>query len=148
MHWALSHICLFRHWGAVAHEWRVELKPSAGSAVRKKYERLLLAFERAVSEGAPSRPLPNQQAAKAAERKVRCLFGQGDAVLGLACASYRWMCMQTVCRRLENARWRVPYPHCLGLMQCVCVSHEEGQPLHRRGQLCCQIILSPFTKEY
>lgn len=56
----------------MAKEWKAEPKAGAGAAIRKKYERLLLAFERQLAEGAPQRALPNPQAAKAAQKQVAC----------------------------------------------------------------------------
>ena len=106
----------------MAHEWRAALKPSAGSAVRKKYERLLLAFERSVSEGAPSRPLPNLQALKAAERRVRRLNRQWTDVQSLACDSRH--AMHAAGRVVWGTWWRVPYPHGRAVMEWVCLTLE------------------------
>ncbi len=54
----------------MAKEWKAEPKGGASAALKKKYERLLLAFERQLAEGAPQRPLANPQAAKAAQKQV------------------------------------------------------------------------------
>lgn len=60
-----------RQWLAVTLEWRPELKekPSTSNSVRKNYERVLLAFEEHLSQGAPERTIPNTWGSKAAGKR-------------------------------------------------------------------------------
>lgn len=72
-----------RQWLAVTLEWRPELKekPSTSNAVRKNYERVLLAFEEHLSQGAPERMIPNTWGLKAAGKREAKANQQASSLL-------------------------------------------------------------------
>ena len=62
----------------MAKAWKPDLKAGAAAIARKNYERLLLAFEWALSAKAPERPIQNTRGAsgaKATDKKARLRLG-------------------------------------------------------------------------